>query len=100
MIDIKTDFSKPSKDCFLTIDKNGNKLKVGDILFSNSIPLRGNEPQKEQLKPIENYEVNLVIPHFGSFLVKHYVECYCEVLAPLPEIISDFKSRCASLNEA
>ena len=32
MIDIKTDFSKPSKDCFLTIDKNGNKLKVGSLL--------------------------------------------------------------------
>ena len=73
------DFSKPSKDCFLTVDKNGKKLKVGEILFSNSIPLRGSEPQKEQLKPVENYEGNLVIPHYGSFLVKHYVECYCEV---------------------
>ena len=65
-------FSKPSKDCFLTIDKNGKKLKVGDILFSNSIPLKGNKPQKEELKPIENYKGNLVIPHFGSFLVKNY----------------------------
>lgn len=73
------DFSKPSKDCFLTVDKNGNKLKIGDVLFSNSIPLRGNEPEKKLLKPVENYEGNLVIPHHGSFLVKHYVECYCEI---------------------
>lgn len=73
------DFSKPSKDCFLTNDKNGTTLKVGDILFSNSIPLRGFEPKKEYLKPVENYDGNLVIPHFGSFLLKYYVECYCEI---------------------
>lgn len=75
------DFSIPSEDCFLTKDKNGTILKVGDVLTSNSIPLRGNKPEKKYLKPIEEYQGNLVIPHYGSFLVKHYVECYCEVVS-------------------
>lgn len=74
------DFSKPSNDAFLTVDKNGTKLKVGDVLYSNSIPLRGSKPVKEQLAPVEEYEGNLITPHYGSFLVRHYVECYCEVV--------------------
>lgn len=70
------DFLKPSKDCFLTVDKKGNRIKIGDVLSSNS--LRDNN-EKEYFNAVENYEGNLVIPHHGSFLVKHYVECYCEI---------------------
>lgn len=68
-----------SEDCFLTVDKNWNTLKIGDILFSNSILLRGNEEKMEQLKPVENYNGNLVIPHYGSFLLKYFVERYCSI---------------------
>lgn len=73
------DFSIPSKDCFLTKDKNETELKVGDVLFSESIPFRGNSPVKEFLKPVEERGGNLVIPHFGSFLLTFYVEKYCEI---------------------
>jgi len=73
------DFSIPSKDAYLTVDRNGTKLKVGDVLVSISIPLRGNKPERKYLKPVEEYKGNLTIPHYGSFLVKHYVECYCEI---------------------
>ena len=75
-----SDFSIPSEDCFLTVDKNGTVLKVGDTLVECSIPLRGLEPEKRCLKPIEDYQGNLVIPHYGSFLVSRYVEIHCEVI--------------------
>ena len=62
------DFSKPSNDTFLTVDKNGTKLKAGDVLYSNSMPLRGTEPVKEQLAPVEKYEGNLIslLPLYSS----------------------------------
>jgi hypothetical protein len=67
------------KECFLTKDKNGIKLKVGDILISNSIPLWGVKPKKKYLKPIEDYQGQLIIPYYGNFLLKYYVETYCEI---------------------
>ena len=75
------DFSKPSEDCFLTIDKNGKQLKIGDILSSTLIPFSGSsEPQKELYAKIEEYDGNLIIPHYGSFLLRYFVESHCEII--------------------
>jgi len=73
------DFSKPSKDCFLSVDKNGTEIKTGDVLESEAFPLHGTEKVKRRLAPVENWDGNLVIPHFGSFLLDYFVQGYCEI---------------------
>ena len=74
------DFSIPSSDCFLTVDKNGNQLKVGDIVSSNLNSLRGSGKSVEKYNPVENRNGKLIIPHYGSYLVSWFVECHCEIV--------------------
>lgn len=74
------DFSKPSEDCFLTTDKNGKPLKVGDILSSNLIPFRGSSEARYDYAKVEEYNGKLIIPHYGSFLLRFFVEAHCEII--------------------
>jgi len=74
------DFSRPSKDCFLTTDKKGTRLKAGDRITSNSIPLRGSKEERDDdYQPVEEWEGHLVIPHYGSFLLDEFVSGQCTI---------------------
>ncbi len=73
------DFSVPTEDCFLSVDKNGDKLEVGDLLTSNLYPLRGHEKEIKFYNPVEEREGKLIIPHYGSYLLNYFVKAYCEI---------------------
>lgn len=74
------DFSKPSKDCYLSVDKEGNELKEGDILQSILYPLHGTDKRKITYNPIEKREGRLIIPHAGSFLLHDFVRSHCVIV--------------------
>lgn len=79
----KQDLHKPSECCFLTVDKNGFQLKEGHILQSSGIlPLRSNEEKSEKYQPIEKENGRLIVRHYGSFLVRSFVESHCIVSNP------------------
>lgn len=73
------DFSIPSKDCFLTVDKNGTKINEGDILTSFNYQLRGTEKVKKEYH-VTKHEDNLVAIVKPSHLLAWYVETFCEVV--------------------
>lgn len=74
------DFSKPSPNCFLTVDSNGTPLKVGDVIYSEMYPLRGGfEPVKEYYNKVEEYEGHLIIRHSISFLLEYFVRGHCTI---------------------
>jgi len=72
------DFSKPDNYCFLTIDKNGNKIKNGDTLISNNIPLFGSKPTKKEF-PVTSYDGKLISIIKPSFMLSFYAETFCEI---------------------
>ena len=74
------DFSKPSKDCHLSTDKNGTKLKVGDVISSNLRSFRGGEKKVDTYEPIQEWNNNLIIPHYGSFLLDWFVKTHCTIV--------------------
>ena len=75
------DFSKPSDDCFLTVDKNGKKIKKGDTLVSYNYPLSGGfKKQKRVYSKVEKYENKLVVRIKPSFMLSYYAESYCEII--------------------
>ena len=73
------DFSIPSKDCFLTVDKNGKEIKEGDVLESSHYSLFGNEIIKRRYT-VTKYQDQLVAVVKPSHLVTFYVETHCEVV--------------------
>lgn len=75
------DFSLPSKDCFLTTDKNGVKLKVGDIIASHLYPFSGFKKINQKYKPVEKRNGKLIIPHYGSYLLDFFVQTECKVVS-------------------
>lgn len=72
------DFSTPSKDCFLTVDKNGKQIKSGDTLVSCTHQLRGVE-QKEIRYLVTNYNEHLVVIVKPSHLLNYFVQAHCEI---------------------
>lgn len=73
------DFSIPSENCFLDVDKHGTKIKEGDTLESCHYALRGSEKVKKQYK-VTKYEDKLVAIVKPSHLVRFYVETHCEII--------------------
>lgn len=75
-------FSKPSKDCYLTTDKNGTQLKAGDILQSTTRTVIGDQLRTERYQPVTEHNGHLIIPHAGSYLVECFVISKCEIVKP------------------
>lgn len=72
------DFSVPSEECFLTVDKNGTQIREGDTLTSHLIAVHGTNPTKREYKVIK-WEDKLVAPVKPSHLLSFFVQAHCEV---------------------
>lgn len=73
------DFSIPTAECFLTVDKHGTKLKVGDILATNLNSFRGSNKEKKCYNPVTEYEGKLVVIIKPSHMLNYFAKSHCEI---------------------